>query len=295
MSFNVLDKLAYANKENENYVSFLEYFNTELSKKKTQELKSIKEDFSVYIKLEDDKARILESAHESLKGKLKSIKQKIQNTKRENEIEIEDLIGQINLCAREHELVEQSTKAVEREKSELVALKNELIEKQNRLDREFENETKKLQVVLKRNESKKDEVRSIKLKQDELLAEMEETSKELKENLDTLKEENRETKIVKKKYYNTKLFSRSLVEYLNKLKYENNLDLQEKELLQTTIREREQLTAELSQIIIGKLDPHGDARTVKKLNDIMKELDTIIEYGKNISQHILHLKEMKVQ
>lgn len=294
MSFNIIDKLAYANKESENYVSFVDYFNTELTKKKTQELRSIKEDFSVYIKLEEDKTKILEGAEETLKGKLKSIKQCLQNAKKENEIDLEEFNNKLNSCAHELESVMKNVKEAKQEKSELETVKEDILEKQGRKEKELENETKKLSQVQRKNESKKDELRNFKVKQDELLADIEEKSKELKDNLAHLKEENKEAKVIKKKYYDTKLLSRSLVEQLNKLKYQNTLDLQDKELIQTTVKEREVLTAELSQLIIAKLDPNIDNKTVKKLDEIMKELDTIIEYGKNISQHILHLKELKL-
>ncbi|KAI5752935.1 hypothetical protein M8J77_022034 [Diaphorina citri] len=294
MSFNALDKLAYANKENENYVSFVDYFNTELTKKKTQELRSIKEDFSVYIKLEDDKTKILEGAQETLKGKLKTLKYKIQDVKKEHESEIEEVIKKLNFLAEELENVAKAVKEAKREKLEMETNKDDTTEKLEKVQKELDNETKKLQLTIRKNENKREELKNCKVKQDELLAELEEKSRELKENFIGLKEENKETKAIKKKYYDTKMLSRSLVEQFNKLKYQNSLDLLEKELVQASIKEREILTAELSQLIIAKLDPNIDEKTVAKLDEIMKELDTIIEYGKNISQHIQYLRQLKL-
>ncbi|KAL1463033.1 hypothetical protein WDU94_014825 [Cyamophila willieti] len=263
MSFNALDRLEYANKENETYVSFVDYFNTELTKKKTQELRSIKEDFSVYIKLEEDKTKILEGAQDTLKGKLRALKHKIHEDANRGRLEME-------------------------------SDRKSITEKMEKVQKELDAETKKVQLVLRKNESKKEELKNYKLRQDEILAEIEEKGRELKDNFVTLKEENKDAKSIKKKYYDTKLLSRSLVDQFNKLKEQNSWDIQEKEVIQQTIKEREELTAELSQLIIAQLDPHVDEKTVNKLDEIMKELDTIIEYGKNISHHIHYLRQLKL-
>uniref|UniRef100_A0A8D8R6V1 Uncharacterized protein n=1 Tax=Cacopsylla melanoneura TaxID=428564 RepID=A0A8D8R6V1_9HEMI len=295
MSFNALDKLEYANKENETYVSFVDYFNTELTKKKTQELRSIKEDFSVYIKLEEDKTKILEGAQDTLKGKLRALKYKVHEVKSQHENEIEEFSKKITLLAQDYEAILKNVQDANRERLEIESDRKTIAEKMEKVQKELDVETKRLQVTTRKNESKKEELKNCKLRQDEILAEIEEKGTELKENFITLKEENRDAKAIKKKYYNTKLLSRSLVEQFNKLKEQNIWDIQEKEVIQQTIKEREELTAELSQLIIAQLDPNVDEKTVNKLDEIMKELDTIIEYGKNICHHIHYLRQLKLK